>query len=411
MFKRAIQVLAITLVLILGTSVTVVASSSFSDVRPGDWHYTTIMNMANQGVVSGFPDGTFRPNANISRIEFYTMLTNLLIKEFLEMQVARGISEANISVAEFRESISVPGENNYYRTIMVLNETQNFWGNGTLAMISIKAQAVGQIRGLKHGTPFKSVGGVMWDERFGVNRPYEYFSEGHLGRVIKRGEGWDERVVAYEWQTHVDSWNRPITRDEMMWALVVNLGESRSDIFNVYYGVSNLIGDYSIDMPFPPIALFQAGIITGDANSNLNINNNATRAEVATILARAFNRDLRAQVTIPPYSGPRMDGQSFSTDDPLRGPLLPGARLNGVVLEMGRDGRLGSDQIIPGLPVDAWESNFPLGVDYGRVGMGTPGAILSGGVILGQPLRTRVVIMEDLIDSVNNIEVNDWWNW
>ena len=39
----------------------------FLDVCPGDTFYTYIMNLVNLGVISGYADGTFRPNNNLTR--------------------------------------------------------------------------------------------------------------------------------------------------------------------------------------------------------------------------------------------------------------------------------------------------------------------------------------------------------
>jgi len=45
-------------------------TNSFSDVDSGAWYNTAISTMAAMGIVKGYEDGTFRPNANITRAEF-----------------------------------------------------------------------------------------------------------------------------------------------------------------------------------------------------------------------------------------------------------------------------------------------------------------------------------------------------
>ncbi|MBQ7921381.1 MAG: S-layer homology domain-containing protein [Clostridia bacterium] len=42
----------------------------FSDVDQGDWYNTAVSTMAAMGIVTGRPDGSFDPNANITRAEF-----------------------------------------------------------------------------------------------------------------------------------------------------------------------------------------------------------------------------------------------------------------------------------------------------------------------------------------------------
>gem|GEM_PF-2062474 len=50
-------------------------SASFSDVSSGAWYYEAVITLADKGVISGYTDGTFRPNASITRAEFVTMLS------------------------------------------------------------------------------------------------------------------------------------------------------------------------------------------------------------------------------------------------------------------------------------------------------------------------------------------------
>lgn len=59
--------LMITTWLVPATSVQ--ATSTFSDVSPSHWAYKSIMNLTSNGVIGGYPDGTFRPNNSITREE------------------------------------------------------------------------------------------------------------------------------------------------------------------------------------------------------------------------------------------------------------------------------------------------------------------------------------------------------
>lgn len=47
----------------------------FIDVCPGYWAYTYIQAMVQQGIMSGYPDGYFRPNNSVTRAEFAKILT------------------------------------------------------------------------------------------------------------------------------------------------------------------------------------------------------------------------------------------------------------------------------------------------------------------------------------------------
>ena len=45
-------------------------TNTFSDVASTAWYNTAVSTMANAGIIQGYEDGTFRPNANITRAEF-----------------------------------------------------------------------------------------------------------------------------------------------------------------------------------------------------------------------------------------------------------------------------------------------------------------------------------------------------
>ena len=45
-------------------------TNAYSDIKSGDWYNNAISTLSNAGIVSGYPDGTFRPNAAITRAEF-----------------------------------------------------------------------------------------------------------------------------------------------------------------------------------------------------------------------------------------------------------------------------------------------------------------------------------------------------
>ena len=46
---------------------------SFTDVLPNRWYSNRIATMSNAGMMIGYPDGTFRPNSKITRAEFATV--------------------------------------------------------------------------------------------------------------------------------------------------------------------------------------------------------------------------------------------------------------------------------------------------------------------------------------------------
>lgn len=47
------------------------------DVEPGAWYEAAVTEMWQQGVLAGYPDGTFRPNRTITAAEYLTVLARL----------------------------------------------------------------------------------------------------------------------------------------------------------------------------------------------------------------------------------------------------------------------------------------------------------------------------------------------
>lgn len=51
-------------------------NSNFTDVKPDFWAKAAIISAANMGFISGFPDGTFRPNQNLTKIQAIVSIVN-----------------------------------------------------------------------------------------------------------------------------------------------------------------------------------------------------------------------------------------------------------------------------------------------------------------------------------------------
>ncbi|KHE70438.1 S-layer homology domain-containing protein [Halobacillus sp. BBL2006] len=54
----------------------------FSDVNKSRWSYPYIQNLVANEIVNGYPDGTFRPTSSIKRSEFAAMMARLLSDEY-----------------------------------------------------------------------------------------------------------------------------------------------------------------------------------------------------------------------------------------------------------------------------------------------------------------------------------------
>jgi hypothetical protein len=51
-------------------------NSKFADIKPDFWAASAILSAANMGFVSGFPDGTFRPGQNLTKIQAIVSIVN-----------------------------------------------------------------------------------------------------------------------------------------------------------------------------------------------------------------------------------------------------------------------------------------------------------------------------------------------
>lgn len=77
-FKSAlILVLAISMC-IPAFAVTNTDEVIFSDIDSTHYAYDAIKTMKTYGIISGYPDGTFRPNNTVNRVEFATMMVKAL---------------------------------------------------------------------------------------------------------------------------------------------------------------------------------------------------------------------------------------------------------------------------------------------------------------------------------------------
>lgn len=54
------------------------SNNSFTDVKAGDWYNNAISTLSNAGAIKGYPEGHFNPEGNITRGEFATMTSYFL---------------------------------------------------------------------------------------------------------------------------------------------------------------------------------------------------------------------------------------------------------------------------------------------------------------------------------------------
>ena len=67
------RIVLLTWALILLFSVPICAAGPFSDVRQTDWFASYVGSAKDLGIVSGYPDGSFRPSRQVTYGEFLAM--------------------------------------------------------------------------------------------------------------------------------------------------------------------------------------------------------------------------------------------------------------------------------------------------------------------------------------------------
>ena len=86
--------------------------NDFSDVAETDWFNNAVSTLANAQLINGYPDGSYRPNANITRAEFATIAIRFFLDENVEIEennlsdVKGHWAEANINLAYALELIN-----------------------------------------------------------------------------------------------------------------------------------------------------------------------------------------------------------------------------------------------------------------------------------------------------------------
>ena len=98
---------AVAAAFVVGASATPVfaAANPFSDVPAGHWAYNSIAKLAQQGIIEGYGDDTFRGDRNITRYEMAQMIAKAMAKN------TTGVNKAELDrlAAEFRDELDALG--------------------------------------------------------------------------------------------------------------------------------------------------------------------------------------------------------------------------------------------------------------------------------------------------------------
>lgn len=96
-------------------AVTVSAANPFTDVSADDWAYQAVASLSDEGVIDGYPDGTFRGDKHVTRYEIAQIVARLMAKEDtlnasqketlakLSSQYANELKDLGVRVAELEK--------------------------------------------------------------------------------------------------------------------------------------------------------------------------------------------------------------------------------------------------------------------------------------------------------------------
>ena len=75
------KILAMAAAAALSLGASAMAANPFADVSTSDWAYQAVADLSDQGIVEGYPDGTFKGETNITRYEMAQIIALLMAKE------------------------------------------------------------------------------------------------------------------------------------------------------------------------------------------------------------------------------------------------------------------------------------------------------------------------------------------
>lgn len=129
----------LTLLLLLVTSGFVFVYAQeypiFSDLSPDHWAYDEIIYLANRGVITGYPDGTFRPEESVTREQFASLVVGVGVfgrteetdEIFIDVPINHWSNRA--ITAAVRHGIVIPKEHGDYfqRQLPITREDAAIW--------------------------------------------------------------------------------------------------------------------------------------------------------------------------------------------------------------------------------------------------------------------------------------------
>ena len=137
--------LVLAMAMALGVTASAYAANPFSDVPAGHWAYDSVNKLAAEGVIDGYPDGTYGGDKLMTRYEMAQIVAKAMAKganvdklaaEFADELDALGVRVANLE--KKADNVKVTGEVRYRYTDSELNGNEyndlrsRIWVNGQI---------------------------------------------------------------------------------------------------------------------------------------------------------------------------------------------------------------------------------------------------------------------------------------
>ena len=108
---------------VIAVAFTITAANAFPDVADNYWAAPQIKELSEQGVIVGYPDGTFKPDDNVTRAEFASMAIKALGQQNTKVVQPVNFSDITteywaydaIQKAIYFDLVSVPKEGDLFR--------------------------------------------------------------------------------------------------------------------------------------------------------------------------------------------------------------------------------------------------------------------------------------------------------
>ncbi|WP_285772692.1 S-layer homology domain-containing protein, partial [Megamonas funiformis] len=107
MFNKSTLTITTSALVLMSTGVAGAASNPFSDVSQDSWAYDAVATLAADGVIDGFPDGTYQGNKTMTRYEMAQIVARAMAKEDLQKADKAIVDKLAAEFAEELDNLGV----------------------------------------------------------------------------------------------------------------------------------------------------------------------------------------------------------------------------------------------------------------------------------------------------------------